>query len=100
MGYLLLRRGEASFARRGPLGVMIFFAGAVREKLRTWSWRESLEAAPNCLMPEEYMVVVVVEGRLEKLQVAPTATRQQRLRVYGEGREASMAGAGVKFDDA
>jgi hypothetical protein len=40
--------------------VMILFAGAVREKLRTWSWRESLEAAPNCLMPEEYMV----EGRL------------------------------------
>jgi hypothetical protein len=56
----LLSRGEASLARRGPLGVMILFAGAVREKLRTWSWRESLEAAPNCLMPDEYMV----EGRL------------------------------------
>jgi hypothetical protein len=46
----------------------------VREKLRTWSWRESLEAAPNCLMPEEYMV----EGRLGGLLEVERVRRQQR----------------------
>jgi hypothetical protein len=86
----LLSRGEASLARRGPLGVMILFAGAVREKLRTWSWRESLEAAPNCLMPDEYMVEGrfggIVGGRRRVVQ------RQQRdtttpTRVYDAARE-------------
>jgi hypothetical protein len=60
---------------------MIFFAGAVREKLRTWSWRASLEAAPNCLMPEEYMAAVVVVLVVEWRFVA-IGTRLPRRRVY------------------
>jgi hypothetical protein len=78
------------------------FAGAVREKLRTWSWRASLEAAPNCLMPEEYMMLLVVEGRfLIRRDCADSNNKTRRRWVYVlGGQEASMAAASVKFDDA
>jgi hypothetical protein len=77
------------------------FAGAVREKLRTWSWRASLEAAPNCLMPEEYMMLLVVEGRFLIRRDCADSNKTQRRWVYVlGGQEASMAAASVKFDDA
>lgn len=42
-GYLLLINGLASFARNGAL-VIIFCAGVVREKLRSWEEGASLPA--------------------------------------------------------
>ena len=57
-GYLLFMNGLASFALSGPLGVMIFCAGAVREKCRVC--RPSLGADRRSSF-DEYMLLAVRE---------------------------------------
>jgi hypothetical protein len=84
------------------LGVMILFAGAVREKLRTWSWRESLEAAPNCLMPDEYMVEGRFGGSCWRLRECgdskETQRRQQGYMMRRGGVKRGESGCGTSSE--
>jgi hypothetical protein len=100
-GYLLLRKGDASFARRGWL-VMIRAVGTLREKaracclLRPWenckyavsyfpfestSWRAERtldDEAANCRTPNELIFATVCECLCKEADFFKTATGQTR----------------------
>lgn len=60
IGYLLPIKGETSFARRLPDGVMIRLTGVVQEKLRAEAFRV-VEAA-NRRSPEDNMVTICADA--------------------------------------
>ena len=63
----MLMKGEASLARRRPLGVMILAAGAVREKLR-WERLRGRELAGAAIRRRPEDSIVEARGRGEEKQ--------------------------------
>jgi len=76
--------GEASFARSGPFGVMIFCTRDVREKLRYCSWRARAEprGAANCRSGEDSMLRVPATklGEEEEAKTAMPFREKERER--------------------